>query len=338
MIAPKLLKRHPRHGHYHTSFAEMPELYGYIKEDILTNGIVTPLLVQAKTNVIMDGHMRYEIALDLNMAEVPVRLSNAGDEEAELALVDENRKRQSQERDPIRIARQIALLKDAKGLSNGRHSNSDKLTMDEMAKELGLKSRQLYKYLRLIRLTPEFQRFVSMGLLGIKSAVDISYLPWEDQKYFYELVTRTGAPKIALGKNIVSEWIAEYRENKRREIGTTFFKEDQAIVNQLDVTTDAIDRRYDAEDVVGTDKLLRQSIVMLAEALPDESGARFERAVAEKNLQKHLISLKRMEAGVMGIVLPDSVSESELLDEMTEVLNRIMYKLQEVQKVLKEAK
>lgn len=56
-------------------------------------------------------------------------------------------------------------------------------------------------------------------------------------------------------------------------------------MNRLGVTTDAINRRYDAQDVVGTDKLLRQSIVMLAEALPYESAARFERAAAEKNLQ-----------------------------------------------------
>lgn len=82
------------------------------------------------------------------------------------------------------------------------------MTMDEIAKELGLKARQLYKDMRLNRLIPEFQRFVTIDLLGIKSAVEISYLPLEDQKHFYELVTRNGAPKIALGQNIVSEWIA----------------------------------------------------------------------------------------------------------------------------------
>ena len=77
------------------------ELHEYVKEDIEKNGIVTPSWVQAKTHVIMDGHMRYQIA-----------------------LVNENRKRQSQERASIRIARQIALLKDAKVLPNGYHSQN----------------------------------------------------------------------------------------------------------------------------------------------------------------------------------------------------------------------
>ena len=51
------------------------------------------------------------------------------------------------------------------------------------------------------------------------------------------MITRTGDPKIT-----VSEWIAEYREHKKEIGSTSFFKEDQAPVNQLDVTTDAIDR------------------------------------------------------------------------------------------------
>lgn len=330
-----LLHAHPKHNFYHTSITEQQELYDYVKQDIQENGIQTPLLVQNRTHLIIDGHMRQQIAMDLQMDEVPVMLMDVSDRDAEVALVNENRKRRALERDPIRIARQVLLLKEVYGLKNGQHGKqTDRLTMQELAKGLGFKPRQLYKYLRLNRLTQEFQRLVSIEILGLKSAVEISYLAHEDQQHFYALITRTGAPKIALAQSIVSAWITEYRANKKEIASGPHFKADPVSVNQVDAVMDAIDQQYDAEEVVGTDKLLRQSITALAESLTEESGMHFVQAVADRNAQKHLRSLKRVESRLMAILLPDAIPDSAVLDEMSRVLTRVATKLEEVRTVL----
>lgn len=335
MLNPKLLKPHPKHGHYHSSIAGMRGVYERVRKDIEENGMLTPLLVQSQTYVIVDGHMRQQIAFDLGMESVPVILAEMSDDEAEFALVNENRKRQSKETDPIRVARQMAIIKERFGLKNGQHVKEDEdQTMEELARDYDLSMRQVYKYLRLIRLSTDFQRLVTIKMLGIKSAVRIAGLPMNAQAEFFQVVAATGSAKTALTESLVSEWIEQYWETRKQKRTEPNFSEDQITLDRVDSVTDAIDRQYEVEEVAVMDKLLRQSIVKMAESLPAEAGARFQKAVADRNTQKHLRAIKRLESRLMAVLLPDATPEPEVLDEMSRALVRVTTKLEEVRSAL----
>lgn len=333
-----LLQSHPKHSFFHSHFSSQPELYEFIKRDVEEHGIQSPLLVQVGTNVIMDGHMRHSIALDLKIETVPVVYRDVDEERAELALVEENRKRQQGERDPIRLARQVAVLKKEYGLRNGEHRSegeSGKLVMADLANELGFKARQLYKYLRLMHLVYDFQRLVSTGLLGIKAAVSISYLPFEDQQVLYQVAMSSGTPKNALSETIVTEWIAEYRKNQESLDANKFTRNDR-MIDSIDRALDHIDQQYDIEQVVGTDKLLRHSILTMASALSEETGSNFEKAVIERNVQKQIRTLKRLEQRLMAMMIPEANPDPLLLREIERILTRLKQKLDEVRSVLND--
>ncbi len=338
-VRTTLLQTHPRHSYYHTSITEQPELYHFVTRDIRDNGIRTPLLVQAETHVILDGHMRQQIALDLQMETVPVIYRQVDDTLAELSLVDENRKRQRDERNPIRLARQLKLLKKMYGLQNGQHAKSgeeNRMTSEELARELGFKSRQFYKYQRLLHLTSEFQRLVSADVLGIKAAVAISYLSRDDQHVLYQFAMASGSPKNALSEVVVTEWITEYRKSKASPGADKKFQVDSRMMDAVDRTLDGVDQQYSSDQVVGTDKLLRQSILVMAEALPADAGSNFERAVVERNALKHIRALQRFEQRLMALMLPDSNPDPLLLNEIAGILERSKKKLDEVQAILNQ--
>lgn len=331
-----LLQSHPRHAFYHSHFSKQLELYEFVKRDIEEHGIQSPLLVQAGTNTILDGHMRHSIALDLKIETVPVVYRDVDEERAELALVEENRKRQQGERDPIRLARQVAILKKEYGLRNGEHRSdgeSGKQAMADLANELGFKPRQLYKYLRLMHLIYDFQRLVSTGLVGIKAAVSISYLPFEDQQALYQVAMSSGTPKNALSETIVTEWIAEYKKTKESANASQFTRNDREI-DSLDRALDNIDQQYDPEHVVGTDKLLRHSILTMASALSEETGSNFEKAVIERHAQKHIRVLQRVEQRLMAMMIPDTNPDPLLLEEIETILTRLKMKLDEVKTLM----
>lgn len=335
MMKTKLLQPHPKHRYYHTSIAETPGLYERVRKDIAENGMLTPLLIQSQTCIIVDGHMRQQIAFDLRMESVPVILADMDDEEAEFALVKENRKRQSKETDRIRVARQMAIIKERFGLRNGQHKKEDEdQAMEELAKDFDLSVRQAYTHLRLLRLSGDFQRLVTVKLLGLKSADRIAGLPMDAQAELFQVAAASGSMKTALKESLVKEWIKEYWATRNQRSTEPQFIEDQTSLDRVDVVADAIDRQYEVEEVVGTDKLFRQLIVKMAESLPAESGARFQKAVTEQNTQKHLRAIKRLESRLMAVLLPDGVPESEVLDEMARALTRVKTKLAEVRSTL----
>jgi len=50
----------------------IPENYELIKENIKRMGLITPLIVDVKSNEIISGNIRHQIALELGIQEVPV--------------------------------------------------------------------------------------------------------------------------------------------------------------------------------------------------------------------------------------------------------------------------
>jgi site-specific DNA-methyltransferase (adenine-specific) len=70
-----------------------PSNYYDIKKNIQEHGILEPLLVNRKTNVIISGNMRLKIALELGMPEIPVILKDVEEKEMDIKSVSTNQQR-----------------------------------------------------------------------------------------------------------------------------------------------------------------------------------------------------------------------------------------------------
>ena len=53
-------------------YQDKPQNYEEIKRNIEEHGIIEPLFVNKKTNVIISGNLRLQIAVELGLKEVPV--------------------------------------------------------------------------------------------------------------------------------------------------------------------------------------------------------------------------------------------------------------------------
>lgn len=70
-----------------------PHNYNEIKGNIAKHGIIEPLLVNKKTNVIISGNLRYQIAVELGIKEVPVVYDEIEEGEMDIISISTNQQR-----------------------------------------------------------------------------------------------------------------------------------------------------------------------------------------------------------------------------------------------------
>ena len=69
------------------------------------------------------------------------------------------------------------------------------ISQSELAKMVGESRNQVYRYMRLTELIPDLLDLVDMERLAVATAVDISYLRTEVQRWVYEYMKDNGAIK-----------------------------------------------------------------------------------------------------------------------------------------------
>lgn len=74
-------------------YLDRPNNYDEIKKNIEEQGIITPLLVNKNTHVIIDGNVRLLIALELGLKEVPVIYREIAEKEMDVKSVSANQQR-----------------------------------------------------------------------------------------------------------------------------------------------------------------------------------------------------------------------------------------------------
>jgi len=74
-------------------YQNKPTNYDEIKKNIEEQGIITPLLVNKNTNVIIDGNVRLLIAMELGLKEVPVIYKELVEKEMDIKSVSANQQR-----------------------------------------------------------------------------------------------------------------------------------------------------------------------------------------------------------------------------------------------------
>jgi DNA modification methylase len=72
---------------------QTPENYKNIKWSIENEGIIEPLLVNEKTNEIISGNLRYQVAKDLGITELPVLFQDIEQEDMDIKSISTNQQR-----------------------------------------------------------------------------------------------------------------------------------------------------------------------------------------------------------------------------------------------------
>ena len=174
-------------------------------ESIKVNGVLSPVLIRPTgmdTYEMISGHRRLHAAELAGLTAIPSIIREMTDDEAVIAMVDANIQREELMPSEKAFAYKMKLeaMKhqgDRTDITSGQ--NGQKLTgavsRDILADQVGESSKQIQRYIRLTELIPELLEYVDLKRLTFTSAVEISYLDQEIQKWLFEYIRDNGLVK-----------------------------------------------------------------------------------------------------------------------------------------------
>ena len=168
-----------------------------LAESIRINGLLNPLTVREKENgryELISGHRR-KLAMELNgMKEANAYIKDLSNDEAVIEMVDSN-----MYRDKILPSEKAFAYKMKLDAMNHQGKKiSPKGTKSHSINKIDDTKTQIYRYVRLTNLIPELLKLVDDTVLkdkrtvltmGLKPAVELSYLNKEEQKLVYMGIT-----------------------------------------------------------------------------------------------------------------------------------------------------
>ena len=171
-----------------------------LANSIKTNGLLNPITVRKKDNgryELISGHRR-KMAMELiGITETSAYIKELGDDEATIEMVDSNMYREKILPSEKAFAYKMKL--DAmKHQGKASDPKGPKLTAEKIGKENNDSITQVKRYIRLTNLIPELLQLVDDTVLkdkrtaltmGLKPAVELSYLNKEEQKLVYMGIT-----------------------------------------------------------------------------------------------------------------------------------------------------
>lgn len=170
-------------------------------ESIRNNGVLNPIIVRKKEDEryeIISGHRRKYACKKLGMDLIPMIVRDISRDEAVIAMVDSNLQREVIL--PSEKARAYKMKIDAMK----RQGKRTDLTLSPMAtkspidsameigKSTGESRDQVFRYVRLNQLTPELLEFVDDGKIGLRPAVELSYLQEEEMRDLVDFIDTEG--------------------------------------------------------------------------------------------------------------------------------------------------
>ena len=180
-------------------------------ESIALNGILNPLLVRPLEGEegkyeIISGHRRFFAAGKLGMKKVPCTVHYIDRDAATVMMVDSNCQRT--ELLPSEKAWAYKMKMDAMNRQGKRTDLIDnngesvstsvplgpksKRSNEELAESVNESISQIKRYIRLTHLVPELLQYVDDGKIGMRPAVEMSYLDEEVQRDIVDRIDESG--------------------------------------------------------------------------------------------------------------------------------------------------
>lgn len=218
-----VLKPHPRNDEFFDDLNG--EEFERLKNSIRDEKIYTDILVSPDMTII-SGHQRVRAAKELGMTLVPIKIDeDLQDENSKLrALISNNFGRRKN--DPSKDRKALATYVELNGYKNGElgngrkkdsHNENPKLSLDEIAQQLGLSKSNLTRVLSIERnLTDSMKELLDTGVISKTLASDvIASLSEKEQE---ELISKLDVTQKYTQKQI-QKCIDEMKENTSESNG-----------------------------------------------------------------------------------------------------------------------
>lgn len=241
-------------------------------KSIEMNGVLNPVIARKKENEryeLISGHRRKHACERLGIELIPIIVREISRDEAVIEMVDSNLQREH-----ILLSEKAKAYKmkmDAMKRRAGRPSKENlspvatnfrgQRTDELVGAENGDSKDQVRRYIRLNELTPELLEFVDEGRIGMRPAVELSYLQEEEMRDLVDYIDTEGtfsshAQTIrmkelgregGLDTDAINEIMSEEKPNQREKLkiplkrlekyfaaGTTLQQMEETLIKALD--------------------------------------------------------------------------------------------------------
>ena len=163
------------------------------------NGVLNPVILRRKEGdryEIIAGHRRKYACGKLDIRHIPAIVRELSRDEAVIEMVDSNIHREHIQ--PSEKARAYKMKYDALKRKAGRpskdnctpseHNYEGRRTVEIVGEEIGESKEQVRRFIRLNELTPELLEFVDEGKIGLRPAVELSYLQEDEMRDLVDFI------------------------------------------------------------------------------------------------------------------------------------------------------
>lgn len=188
MIPVKEITNFPNHPYQVREDEEMLNM----AESIKKFGIIHPVIVRKKENggyEMISGHRRKRACEIAGFKEIKAIVRELTDDEATILMVDSNNQREKVLPSEKAFAYKMKLeAMKRQGKRNDLTSATElqklagKTSREIIADEIGESHEQVRRYIRLTYLVPELLKIVDEDKMGLRIAVELSYLTEDEQK------------------------------------------------------------------------------------------------------------------------------------------------------------
>ena len=213
---------------------EQEELLESIKETGLLEPITVRFLSEGKYEII-SGHRRVNACKKLGLSKIPATIKELSKDEAIVAMVDSNIHREHLLCSEKAFAYKMkleALKHQGKTYGQVVHKSRDNISDTESG-------RQVQRYIRLTHLIPELLKMVDAERIAFTPAVELSYLPENEQKKLVaEIEYADATPSLSQAQRL-----RKFSEQGRLSVDTIFAVLSEEKPNQKEQV------RFMAEDI-----------------------------------------------------------------------------------------
>ena len=192
---------------------EQEELLESIKETEFLEPITVRFLSEGKYEII-SGHRRVEACKKLGISKIPATIKELSKDEAIVAMVDFNIHREHLLYSEKAFAYKMkleALKHQGKTYGQVVHKSRDNISDTESG-------RQVQRYIRLTHLIPELLKMVDAERIAFTPAVELSYLPENEQKKLVaEIEYADATPSLSQAQRL-----RKFSEQGRLSVDTIF--------------------------------------------------------------------------------------------------------------------
>ena len=164
-------------------------------ESIRMNGVLNPVIalkIDENHYQLISGHRRKHACVLLGIDRIPLIGREMTKEEAVIEMVDSNLQREHilpSEKARAYKMKMEAMKQQGKRTDLTSSPLGTKLRTDEIiAQEAGESRNQIQRYIRLNELTPELLEFVEEGKIGMRPAVELSYLQEDEMRDLVDFI------------------------------------------------------------------------------------------------------------------------------------------------------